>query len=294
MYTQQGLPQGVPQPPPPPAPTGPPPADLPPPTTSTVKVEDDVSVISVSSRIPEFWTDQPRVWYIRAEAVITPQKISDEAKFHLIVSKLGKDVIQQVTDLLIKPPETNKYETLKARLLAIYEESENRQVQKLIGEMELGDQKPSQLLRRMRDLAREKIPDETLRILWQSHLPQAVRAVLAVTETKDMDNLAAVADKVMETTLQPQIAEVSTRTGDDKILAEIAKLSARISTLERSSRSQFRGQNSRNRSRQRSNSRSSSKPRRTPKSDDWLCFYHFRFRDRANKCVQPCSWKKEN
>ncbi|XP_063837207.1 uncharacterized protein LOC135086407 [Ostrinia nubilalis] len=275
----------------------------PPPSTSTMpaasgKAEDsEVSVISVSSRIPEFWTDQPRVWFIRAESVILPQKVNDETRFNIIVSKLGKDVIQQVTDLLIKPPESNKYEALKARLLAIYEESENRQVQKLIGEMELGDQKPSQLLRRMRDLAREKIPDDTLRILWQSHLPPAVRAVLAVTDSKDMDNLAAVADKVMETTLQPQhsIAEVSSRRGEDKILAEIAKLSARITNMERS-RSQSRGQGPRNRSRQRSSSRGNSqpRPRRTPESEDWLCFYHFRFRERANKCAEPCAWNKEN
>nr|XP_037870021.1 uncharacterized protein LOC110385715 isoform X4 [Bombyx mori] len=61
--------------------------------------------------------------------------------------------------------------------------------------MELGDQKPSQLLRRMRDLARDKIPDDTLRVLWQGHLPAPVRTVLAITETKDMEKLAAAADK---------------------------------------------------------------------------------------------------
>ncbi|KAL4718012.1 hypothetical protein ACJJTC_012837 [Scirpophaga incertulas] len=75
--------------------------------------------------------------------------------------------------------------------------------------MELGDQKPSQLLRRMRDLARGKIPDHTLRILWQNHLPPSVRAVLAVTEAADMDNLATVADKIMETMSLPQVAEIN-------------------------------------------------------------------------------------
>lgn len=256
---------------------------------------DELSAIQMSSRIPEFWTDQPRVWFIRAEAVLLPQKISDDVQYQMIVSKLGKEAIQQVTDLLISPPETKKYETLKNRLLAIYEESENRQIQKLIREMELGDQKPSQLLRRMRDLARGKIPDETLRILWQSHLPPSVRAVLAVTEAADMDNLATVADKIMETTTQPQIAELSNADqpkGNEKILAEIAKLSARIGNMERS-RNRFRGHSS-HRFNQRSQSRSKSQPRRTPESDDWLCFYHFRFRERANKCVQPCTWKKGN
>ncbi|CAF4741515.1 unnamed protein product [Pieris macdunnoughi] len=77
--------------------------------------------------------------------------------------------------------------------------------------MEICDQKPSQLLRRMRDLGREKYLTDvsTLRILWQSHLPTSVRAVLAVSETKDMDNLATVADKIMETSQQSQISEFS-------------------------------------------------------------------------------------
>ncbi|XP_050357851.1 uncharacterized protein LOC126778406 [Nymphalis io] len=104
-------------------------------------------------------------------------------------------------------PQTKKYDTLKSRLLAVYEESENRQLQKLLSEIDLGDEKPSQLLRRMRDLARRKIPDETLSIMWQCHLPAAVRSVLAVTDVKDLENLATIADKIMENTRPIQIAE---------------------------------------------------------------------------------------
>ncbi|KAL4701972.1 hypothetical protein ACJJTC_017818 [Scirpophaga incertulas] len=232
----------------------------PPPKPATSPVpQSDVSAIQVSSRIPEFWTDQPRVWYIRAEAVLLPQKMGDEAQFQVVVSKLGKEAIQQVTDILIKPPDIKKYDTLKNRLLAIYEESETRQIQKLIGEMELGDQKPSQLLRRMRDLARGKIPDHTLRILWQNHLPPSVRAVLAVTEAADMDNLATVADKIMETMSLPQVAEINSVSQvqgncneNNKILAEIAKLSLRIANIEKMP---FRG-HSRSRSTRRMRSRS--------------------------------------
>ncbi|XP_045521220.1 uncharacterized protein LOC123712257 [Pieris brassicae] len=128
--------------------------------------------------------------------------MGDDTKFNIVVSKLGKDVIQQITDILFSPPEQDKYGALKKKLLNIFEESETRQLQKLISEMDLGEQKPSQLLRRMKDLAREKLPDDTLRISWQTHLPQAVRAVLAVTETKNLNKLANVADKVAES-IQP-------------------------------------------------------------------------------------------
>lgn len=207
--------------------------------------------VSATSRISEFWTDQPRVWFFQTEATLFPQKMSDEAKFNIVVSKLGKTVIQQVTDILLKPPETKKYEALKERLLAIYDESETRRIQKLIEELDLGDQRPSQLLRRMRDLARDKISNETLRVLWQGHLPVSVRRIISVSDTQDLDNLAIVADKVLETASFSHVAVVkttptsSTCSADTALLmAEIAKLTTKIENMEKSRyRNQYKGQN---------------------------------------------------
>lgn len=260
----------------------------------TMKVEDiGLAAISLSARIPDFWTDQPRVWFIQLEAVVAPQKVSDATKFNLVISKLGKEVIQQVTDVLVNPPEGRKYDVLKARLLTVYEESESRQIQKLIGEMELGDQKPTHLLRKMQELARGKVNDDTLSVLWQNHLPPAVRGVLAATETTNLERLASIADKILENMKPAQISEVTdskVSVDSSVLLAEIAKLSVRMTELERS---RSRGRQSRGGQRFRSNSRgrSSSRPRRTPDSPDWLCNHHFRYRGRATKCVHPCSWK---
>lgn len=258
----------------------------------------EIAVVSVSSRIPEFWVDQPRLWFIQCEAVLAPQKMSDEARYNMVVTKLGKDVIQQVSDILLKPPEAKKFDTLKERLFKVYEESEIRQFQKLLSEMELGDQKPSQLLRRMRELAREKIPDETLRIMWQGHLPTSVRSVLAVSEVKDLEHLAAIADKVVETARPLQVNEVqasqsyNANTNSALILAEIAKLSLKIRSLEKE-RSYGRNRHNRqNRFRSRSSSRGRNTTRRSYDSPDWLCVYHFKYRHRARKCVEPCAWPK--
>lgn len=256
--------------------------------------EGEVAVVTISSRIPEFWTDQPRLWYVQCEAILGNQKLSDEARYNLVVTKLGKDVIQQVSDILLKPPEVKKFDTLKERLLKIYEESEMQQFRKLLSGVELGDQKPSQLLRRMRDLARDKIPDETLRILWQGHLPSSVRGVLAVSEVKDLEHLSAIADKVMETTQPMQVAEVqstpSCSSDNTYILAEIAKLSLKIRELEKE-RDHNRNFN-RHRTRSRSASRGRYMTRRSPSNPNWLCVYHYRFRHRAKKCIEPCAWKK--
>ncbi|XP_047030497.1 uncharacterized protein LOC124637840 [Helicoverpa zea] len=260
--------------------------------------EHQLSSISITARIPEFWKKSPRTWFIQAEAVLNPQKMSDESKYQVLISKLPPDAVEQVTQILVDPPEKNKYETLKNKLIFIYQESEERQVKKLIGEMELGDQKPSQLLRKMQDLARGRVNNETLIVMWQKHLPNSVRGVLAVTEEKDLEKLASIADKIMETTTPiHSVATVKQEPGpsgsQDQIISAINKLSDRLQNLE--SRSRGRSNNWRRNNFRRNRSRSGSRSR-TRKFEDpnWLCFYHYKYRSKATKCVDPCNWKKKH
>ncbi|XP_022818624.1 uncharacterized protein LOC111351085 [Spodoptera litura] len=257
----------------------------------------DLAAITVASRMSEFWTHQPRMWFIRTEAVLAPQKLGDASKFDLVVSKLGIDALSQVTDFLINPPETNKYEALK-KLISIYEDSKNRQIEKLISEMQLGDQKPSQLLRRMKDLARDKVPDDTLRVLWQNLLPTTVRSLLVVTENKDLDKLAVVADDVFEAIKVNSIAEVnqqpqpSSLSSENTILAEIAKLSTRLAQVEKRT-SENRSRNN-NRNQRAHTGRGRSVTRSATRNPNWLCFYHFRYAGNAKKCVKPCAWENKS
>lgn len=236
-------------------------------------------------------TDHPALWFVQFEATVAPQKPSEQAKFQLLIAKLGKTVIQQVADILSKPPATERYLTLKSRLLAIYEESENRKLQKLIGEMQLGDQKPSQLLRRMQSLAANRMTDDAITVLWQNHLPSAIRAAVAATDLKDLEKLAAVADKIMEATRPMDISVVGSSDSSD-LADQVAKLTIAVADL----RKQLPGRG-RNRSRSRSRSRArngNNRQGRSPKDPDWQCFYHFRYKQKAVKCVKPCSWKGED
>ncbi|GBP49333.1 Retrovirus-related Pol polyprotein from transposon 297 [Eumeta japonica] len=213
----------------------------------------------------------------------------------------------------------------KTRLLSVYKGSETRHLRKLLSEVALGDQRASQLLRRMRDLARTKIPDDTLRVTWTGHLPTAVRVVLAVSDTKDLDNLVAVADKIIKNT-RPlmDVNEVTSSMNHapsashksevdvDRILEEISKLSIVIKGMGRTQPSwhETHGQRSRSRTASRSsryhaNSGGQQGPverqptrRRNPADPDWLCFYHLRFRDKARKLQNlkrsPESSKRHN
>jgi len=64
---------------------------------------------------------------------------------------------------------------------------------------EIGDRKPSQFLRRLRNFAGNMIGDELLRSIWMSCLPIFLQPHL-VTRTNDpLDQLAYVADIIMDT-----------------------------------------------------------------------------------------------
>ncbi|XP_045783638.1 uncharacterized protein LOC123879786 [Maniola jurtina] len=256
--------------------------------------QDGLAAVTISSRIPEFWMDKPKLWFAQFEATIYGQKLGDAAKQNLVVTKLTKGAIEQISDLILEPPENNKYEALKERLLQVFEETKERQFRQLLSEMELGSQKPSQLLRRMKDLAKGKIAEESLRMLWIGHLPSSVRAVLAVTDV-DLNALAVVADKIMETTKPIEVSEIQSDNAQEPDLAtQVAKLTLKVEAMERgrtgrrdgsyrrtSSAARFRDRTPRSRSKSRSR-----------KSPEWLCFYHFKFGAKANKCVDPCNWKK--
>lgn len=255
----------------------------------------DVAAITVTSKIPTFWSDQPRLWFVQFEAVVANQKLSDEGKYNLLVTKLIKDNVEQASDVLLEPPGTQRYEKLKNRLMTVYEESESKQFQRLLSEMELGDQKPSKLLRKMRDLARNKLPDETLKMMWIGHLPTSVRAVLAATEITELEKLATLADKIMETTRPIEVAAVAVQNNNDggrDLAAELEQL--RLEVVQLRGRQPWRN-TGRGGYRTRSNSRRRQGiqiKRRSSSDPDWLCFYHYRYGHRASSCIEPCAWKK--
>lgn len=259
---------------------------------------EDVEVISVKARIPQFWRDKPRLWFAQFETMVANQKTSDENKFCLVVAQLEKTDVEQISDIIMSPPNTGRYEQIKKRLLSVYEESENKQLQRLLNEVELGDQRPSQLLRRMRELARNKFPDETLRMLWMSHLPSSTRAVLSVSTESNLDSLAAMADKMDEQAKEinsicscshgsNNSQQASTSKIEDKLVNMIESLSREVAELKMDrSRSHYRRP-------YRSNFRSRSRSRSSKNTAD-ICFFHKKFGKKAYRCRSPCNFENKN
>lgn len=270
-------------------------------------IPQELAGIALSMRIPPFWRDKPRLWFISFEAAIADLNKGQAQLAQMVIAKLEKQDIEQIADILHNPPTTNQYTTLKNRLVSAYEESDNRQLQKLLSEVELGDQKPTQLLRRMRSLALDKVPDSTLRMMWTNHLPPHVRSVLAVSDsfsTKTaLDELALLADKMMETSSSTQISAVASTsaqahsTSDAQFLVEeIRKLSFEVAALKASAQNnqqQYQPYRRPFNRQSRSTSRNDSRDRSRSETPSPYCYYHRRFGKDARRCTTPCTFNSE-
>lgn len=276
--------------------------------------KSDVAAISLPARLPPFWRQNPRLWFAQFEAAVAASKIGEEQKFNLVVPLLGNSDLEQIGDIILHPPTTGKYSALKDRLISTYQESDHRQLQKLLSGLELGDNKPSQLLRKMRDLSGKLLSDEALKVMWLNQLPAQVRAVLSVNTESSLEVLAAMADKMMEHFEPATVAAVSTANPPSSspavnegqlnsittlqisiLTKQIEKLSLEVAELRSHQHSSYHRsrQNSAHRSRSRSQSRQRSENARKPGDSDWLCRYHYRFGNRARRCEMPCSFAKQ-
>ena len=162
-----------------------------------------VAIAAVSVKLPPFWPADTEVWFAQVEAQFTTRSItSQKTQFDYVVSSLSPEFASEVRDLLLRPPEAAPYDKLKTELIKQTAASEQRKLQQLISGEELGDRKPTQLLRRMQQLLGNHAAETNntfLQELFLQRLPPNVRMVLASTgDTMDLNQLADMADKVME------------------------------------------------------------------------------------------------
>ena len=123
---------------------------------------------------------------------------------------LAPDAATTVGDLILSPPADTSYATLKKELIKRTAGSHQQKLQKLLSCVELGDQKPSQLLRRMRQLWSGDANDILFRELFLQRLPANVRMVLASADPSiSLDALAETADHIMEVS-GPSVTAVRT------------------------------------------------------------------------------------
>ncbi|GFW80494.1 retrovirus-related Pol polyprotein from transposon opus [Trichonephila clavipes] len=89
----------------------------------------------------------------------------------------------------------------------MHSESEDSKIRTLLQGLELGDQRPSQLLTRMRSLAGDNVGEPILKSLWLGRLPNGTQIILAALN-ENLDQLATVADKINDLTFPKELIQL--------------------------------------------------------------------------------------
>ncbi|GFY24743.1 peptidase A2 domain-containing protein [Trichonephila clavipes] len=239
-------------------------------------------------KIPAYNFHDPALWFTMCDSTFQlgcPKAITDsKTKFNYIIAHLPPEAATIIRDVIMNPDPVEPYEKARMELIKRSGESSHQEIRKLLIGEELGDRRPSELLRVMRRRAEShSVPDDLMLELFQQHLPTCVQSILAAISPLTLEKAAEVADRDMEVT---PIAVSACSVSSDKnsieshVLEEIKKLNLRIDEISRS-RSRSRNRNLPFHKRNRSKSKTYEQ-----------CWYHYKFGSAAQKCHPPCKLSK--
>ncbi|GFW76074.1 retrovirus-related Pol polyprotein from transposon opus [Trichonephila clavipes] len=248
---------------------------------------ETVEVARIALRLPPFWKSNVRLWIAQCDHAFTFSGISsDDTKYSALVANLDAETLSYVSDIVLSPPNSDKYHTLSQRLITQFSDSETQKIKKLLTDLQLGDEKPSHLLRKMKELSNGQLQDDFLQSLWLQRMPPHIQTVLSAS-SEPLDKLAIIADKVSEvvgsssticaaTTVSPpsQSSSCSVQPTMDSLARQIQELSLRVAELTRERNSSRHQRYSSDRRRSHSRSRSVNR-------GSGICYYHRRYKEQA-------------
>lgn len=258
-------------------------------TANNMKLEDvDSKEPTVIAKIsfPDFDPDDIETWFMCLEAAFSVNSIrNDKLKFNAVIVALGSRA-KFVHTVIANCNATNvndKYDRLKAAVLAHFQPSETQRLTSLLSGMSLGDQKPSVLLSEMRRLGGVGCTDNVLSNLWLRALPNTTRSIIAAMPTASLDDQAKVADKILEAPREQIAAVQKPETSSTSSLEQ--RIEALSRRLEEALSGNFRGRERHSsRARQRSSGRRDGTPARSKTPRRWICWFHYRHGAQARKC----------
>lgn len=265
------------------------------------------AVDNAKVKLPDFVEEFTDLWFWQVDAAFDAAHItSDRKKYNTIIGQLPTRVMYKLADLRTKPPTAGQmYETLKRRIMEEFADSTQAKITKLLGNMSLGDRKPSQLLAEMRTkAANTPVNDELIKELWTRNLPEQLRAIVTSSEMT-LSQAAIMADRVSEALKpSPTISAISPAppvVNDQPMNAmnAIGAIQQQINQImhymhnnqqQRRARSQSRPSFNRSNTPSRSNEGAASvQAQHTPRTFEH-CWWHFKFGKEARKCKPPCNF----
>ncbi|KAH7959574.1 hypothetical protein HPB49_011999 [Dermacentor silvarum] len=235
----------------------------------------------VAVKLPPFWVDSPEVWFAQVEGQFSLARITqDRTYYDYVVTHLDARYVNEVRDDLANPPTANLYEHLKTALIRRLSLSEEQKIQ--LQSAELAERKPSQLLRHMGALAGNvQVEDSFLRALWLQRLPPHVQAILQAQVRLPLNELAEIADRVIEASLpqlSPTIQAVAAPLNTTELARRIYDINRQLTSIQQRLGERLPMQQRRHLQSRDLNTTSSRQP-----DNNGPCYYHRHFGDRARQ-----------
>lgn len=286
------------------------------------------TVNAVSVKLPPFWVPYPAAWFVNVEAQFASRGVTQEkTKYEHVLQALPMEITCSILDFVSSIQDTETpYTDLKKILIERNSLSESKRLEQLLSGEEMGDRKPSDFYRYLKNLAGSStsITAGLLKELWLRRLSSIVSAMVKSSGKTDIKDLLEVADSVHET-LQVQnfsvnavassssnntnMAMIELQLQNQRLQAEILEIRGKLSRSgysddrDRRSYDSLRGPSSnrydnrgrfhnRGRSPNRFNNRGCSPPQN--RNRDEFCYYHRTYGNRAQQCKPPCNFNHPN
>ena len=252
-------------------------------------------------QLPPFWHKRPKAWFMLADTEFSLNNITDQrVMFKHVLVALPEDYIDDVVD--IDPTGLTPYDQLKTAILKRLTPSNRDTLHILFQDMQLGSDKPSTLLKRMRSILGDKQMDpELFKELWVQKLPVAIQSILASCVKLSLDELSETADNIADVVpmenksihqintdivgnQKKQTPQNSSESEDTISMTALYREVMHIKSRLDNYGADNRRRRSRSRSRPRFRQRSRSGARLS------YCFYHQKYGQHARKCTQPCAF----
>lgn len=276
------------------------------PPEPSLPADSALAVHRVAVKIPEFSPSDPELWFAMVERSLDASGVTAEmTKFGYVLGALKPEYAQEVRDIILSPP-AQAFTKLKTELIRRVGSSQEQKTRRFLEHEEIGDRKPSQFLRHLRNLGGTTVSDEILRTLWLSRLPSDMQVVLATQRDVDLDRVAELADTIADTMgPRAQVAEASAAPSarpsaglcdiEAQLCLKMAQLTAtfqqELAAIRREINSGPRRNEQRRSDPGRVRARSRSRERRTERRGG-RCFFHFKYGANAFRCESPCNWSE--
>ncbi|KAK4328284.1 hypothetical protein Pmani_001309 [Petrolisthes manimaculis] len=264
-------------------------------------ISDVTPTISIF-RAPSFSSHGPTLWFTILEVNFRAHRITSSLKkFSVATTLLPPEVLSQLADSVTAAYTSDTpYEDLKTAITTRLEASLSTRLQVLLSKEELGNEKPTDLLRRMKKLIgthQHSFDTTILTHLFYQRLPHTIQRNLFTVKGKlSLEDLAQLADEFMDTiSNKTNICKITSSNEVSQLKGLISSLAVQVSELKLLVKQQSPAYSPSPRH-HRSHSRDSRSTSNNSTNSNFngMCYYYHRFGKNAHHCQQSCSFNSGN